>query len=268
MAVLVSSLYSGYDKINELDEFIKNVNTENLGGEFTFKNDPDYIRKLERILSNADYPVSFHGPLINTEAASVKGTRQYDMFIENYIKTFEIAKKYGVRHVVYHTSYKPYKPEEIPAALEICMENTEKAAFMAKQAGVNLLIENLPVPPGGIQLISNENFFEMFKILPETNIIIDVGHANITGLDYESFIKKYHSRVKAYHIHNNEGKADIHNSIFKGTFDFERFKSVYKAFTPDRDIVLEYKPQSGLSYEDIKRHAEYVKREFSGLTYE
>ena len=66
MAVLVSSLYSGYDKINELDEFIKNVNTENLGGEFTFKNDPDYIRKLERILSNADYPVSFHGPLINT----------------------------------------------------------------------------------------------------------------------------------------------------------------------------------------------------------
>lgn len=264
--VLVSSLYSGYDKIDELDNFIKNIGMENVGAEFTFKNDPDYIRKLEAILSNADYPFSFHGPLINTEAASVKGTREYDAFVENYIKTFESAKKFGVSHVVYHTSYKPYKPEDITQALEICIENTDKISTMARQAGVNLLIENLPVPPGGLQLISNENFFNLFKILPETNIIIDIGHANITGLDYEAFIKEYSNRVRAFHIHNNEGKADIHNSIFKGTFDFNRFKRVYKTYTRDRDIVLEYKPQSGLTYGDIRSHAAYVKKEILGLT--
>ena len=262
MTLLISSLYCGYEKIEELDAFLKD-NDGVFGGEYTFKNDAEYIRRFENVIKYADYPVSFHGPLINAEPFSLKGSADYDMFIESYEKTFELAAKYNARHVVYHTSYKPFKKEDIPFAFDICFENTAKIVDMAKQAGVKLLIENLPIPPGGDALIDNEKFFDMFKKL-DAFVIIDTGHANITGLDVERFVGEYSDRVKAYHIHNNKGRWDTHNSIFEGTFDFTAFEEVYKKYTPYNDIVLEYKPTCGLSYSDIKGHGLYVKNRFFG----
>ena len=260
MALLISSLYCGYEKIEELDAFLKD-NEGALGGEYTFKNDVEYIRRFENVLKYADYPLSFHGPLINAEPFSLKGSKDYDMFIESYEKTFELASKYSARHVVYHTSYKPFKKENIPFAFEVCFENTARIVGMAEQAGVRLLIENLPIPPGGEALIDNKMFFDMFKKL-DAFAIIDTGHANITGLDVEKFVAEYGNRVKAYHIHNNKGMWDTHNSIFEGTFDFSEFEKIYKKYTPFNDIILEYKPTCGLSYGDIKEHSLYVKNRF------
>ncbi|MBE6007623.1 MAG: sugar phosphate isomerase/epimerase [Lachnospiraceae bacterium] len=260
MALLISSLYCGYEKIEELDRFLKDSG-DVFGGEYTFKNDTDYIRRFESVIKYADYPISFHGPLINAEPFSLKGSRDYNMFIEAYEKAFELAVKYGARHIVYHTSYKPYKREDIPFAFEVCLENTYRIAEMAKQAGVSLLVENLPIPPGGEALIDNEKFFGMFKKL-DADVIIDTGHANITGLDVEAFVAQYGERVKAYHIHNNKGRYDTHNSIFEGSFDFSAFEKVYKKYTPFNDIILEYKPTCGLDYADIKEHCMYIKNRF------
>jgi len=260
MALLISSLYCGYEKIEELDRFLKE-NEGTFGGEYTFKNDKDYVKKFENTIKNADYDLSFHGPLINAEPAALKGSAEYRDFTEAYEKTFELAKKYNARHVVYHTSYKPYKGDDIPRAFEICFENTKHIVEMAKRAGVRLLIENLPVPPGGLALIDNEKFFDMFKKL-DADAIIDTGHANITGLDCEKFISEYADRVKAYHFHNNMGRWDTHNGVFDGTFDFLAFENLFKKYTPDRDIVIEYKPTCGLGYEDIKKHGIYIKQRF------
>ncbi len=260
MALLISALYCGYDKISELDRFLKEREGR-FGGEYTCKNDRAYLKRLEELIKNADYPISFHGPLVDAEPASLKGSREYDEFVAAYDKTFELAKKYGARHIVYHTSYKPYKKEDIPKAFDICFENTAFVADMAKKAGVRLVIENLPIPPGGLSLIDNEAFFAMFKSL-ESDILIDTGHANISGLDLKRFAAGYAGRIKACHFHNNEGKADTHNSIFEGSFDFRGFKEIYKKYMPGADIVLEYKPGCGLSFLDIESHGEYVIKEF------
>ncbi len=262
MQILISSLFCGYEKIKELDRFIKNECKGKFGAEYTFKNDKDYIPVFEGIIKNADYPISFHGPLIGAEPASRKGTEDYEKFIAAYEKTFELAKKYNARHVVYHTSYLPYKKEEIAENLEICIENTEKIIAMAKSADVKLLVENLPTPPKGLALIDNKAFFSLFNRL-DADIIIDTGHANITGLDYGAFIEKYSNRVEAYHFHNNEAKADTHKNIFEGTFDFDKMKKVYQKFTPKADIIMEYKPNGIVTYDDIKKHAEYVFENFN-----
>lgn len=258
--VLISSLYCGYEKIEELDAFLKEDCKGAFGGEYTFVNRKDYVVRFENVIKNADYPISFHGPLIDAEPAS-ESRDEYERFILSYEKTFDLAKKYNARHVVYHTSYKPYKKEEIPYFTEICIKNTETVLDMAKKAGVRLLIENLPAPPKGLALIDSKAFFSLFKSL-EADIIIDTGHANLMGLDYPSFIEEYAHRVKAYHFHNNHGDWDSHRPVFDGTFDFDKLERAYKKFTPDADIVVEYKPHKDVLFSDIKSHAEYISKRF------
>ena len=46
--------------------------------------------------------------------------------------------------------------------------------------------------------------------------------------------------IIGYHLHNNDGERDIHQSIFNGKFDFkEIIKHVYEK-TPEANFVLEY----------------------------
>lgn len=260
MEVLISSLYCGYEKIDELHRFLDSLEGK-FGGEYTVMNKPEYIKFFEDVVKMAYYPISFHGPLIDAEPVSKKGSADYGAFISAYEKTFELAKKYNARHVVYHTSYLPFKEDELERNFDICVENTAKIVDMANKANVKLLIENLPNPPGGLALIDGKRFFELFKYV-DAKAIIDTGHANIMGLDYERFIRENCDRVQAYHFHNNQGKWDTHNSIFDGTFDFEKMKAVYNELTPDADIVIEYKPTCGLSFTDIAKHGEYIMESF------
>ena len=260
MALLISSLYCGYEKIEELDRFIRD-NEGAFGGEYTFKNDREYIKKLEGLLFGAPYDVSIHGPLIDAEPSAPKGSKEYESFIEAYEKTFETAIKLKARHIVYHTSYLPYKKEDIKKAFDVCYENTAGIVDMAKKAGVKLLVENLPTPPGGLSLIDNDVFQTMVENIG-ADVIIDTGHANITGFDVEKFVAKNFNKVKAYHFHNNSGKGDTHRGIFDGSFDFDMLEKVYKKYTCGADIIIEYKPTNGLSYEDIKNHSQYIKNKF------
>lgn len=258
--VLISSLYCGYEKIEALDRFLKDECKCAFGGEYTFVNHRDYVERFENVIKNADYPISFHGPLIDAEPAS-ESKDEYEKFILSYEKTFDLAKKYNARHVVYHTSYKPYKKDEIDRYFEICLKNTQTVLDMAKKAKVKVLIENLPAPPKGLALIDGKAFFSLFKRL-DADIIIDTGHANLMGLDYVSFIEEYAPKVRAYHFHNNHADWDSHRPIFDGTFDFNKLEEAYKKFTPNADIVVEYKLHKDVSFLDIKNHAEYISERF------
>lgn len=164
MEVLISSLYCGYEKIDELHRFLDSLEGK-FGGEYTVMNKPEYIKFFEDVVKMAYYPISFHGPLIDAEPVSKKGSADYGAFISAYEKTFELAKKYNARHVVYHTSYLPFKEDELERNFDICVENTAKIVDMANKANVKLLIENLPNPPGGLALIGGKRFLSFLNML-------------------------------------------------------------------------------------------------------
>lgn len=53
-------------------------------------------------------------------------------------------------------------------------------------------------------------------------LCLDTGHLNLLGLDPKEFIHKLGKRIKALHIHdNNGGSDDQHLAPYTGTFDFE-----------------------------------------------
>lgn len=249
MSYFISSLIKGMNQMEELTSWIDTKPFENLGVEMiAFTHDEHYWLRIRKILESITCPVSFHGPYIGVEATSKKGTREYEWLLESYERVFALAKEYCVKHVVFHYTQLGFdNPIELEQARQNSSENIDTLLKLAKQYQVNMLIENIAFPKDKLPLYNNEEYSDIFTTRSEALSIIDIGHGHINKMDMEAFLREHSDRVKAYHFHNNNGILDQHNSIMDGTFDYIKFSSLYKKYTPDADIVLEYEPHTKLS---------------------
>jgi len=100
-------------------------------------------------------------------------------------------------------------------------------APMAKEMGITICSENLYDSIGGhliegpccdarkvverIDRINNRYHAEVL------GFCFDTGHANLLGLDFESFITTLNHRLKILHIHDNDGVRDLHQIPFTFT---------------------------------------------------
>ena len=93
-------------------------------------------------------------------------------------------------------------------------------APMAKEMGITICIENLYDSMGGhlvegpccnvkkaVERIDRMNDKYHAEVL---GFCFDIGHANLVGIDFESFITDLGNRLKVLHIHDNDGIADLH----------------------------------------------------------
>lgn len=262
MNYYISALIKGMDSMDELASWIDSEPFTNLGIELiAFTHDGNYWNKLCDILEEISCPISFHGPYINIEATSPKGSSEYDWMIESYYKVFALAKKYNIKYVVFHYTHKGFQADNIELAQKTSQKNIETLLKMAKEHQVNMLIENLPFPKGEMPLYNNEEYINVFDKNKDALSIIDLGHANMNRMNLERFLQIHGNRVKSYHLHNNDGVDDQHNSIMDGTFDYDNFFSLYKKYTPDADIILEYEPHTNMSHESLICELDYIEKQ-------
>lgn len=103
-------------------------------------------------------------------------------------------------------------------------EETERfidsIALLAKELGITICMENLYDNVGG-HLVEGPGC-DALKAADRIDRInekygaevlgfcLDVGHANLVGLDLEQFITNLDYRLKVLHIHDNDGIADLH----------------------------------------------------------
>lgn len=112
---------------------------------------------------------------------------------------------------------------------ELLMDfNTEyykKLIPHAQEHNIKVAIENLP----GHLTKTPENLLELLDRLDSDvfTICYDVGHDQIAGNDPVETIRKLGSRIGCTHIHDNDGKNDLHTLPYYGVIDWE---AVMKAF--------------------------------------
>lgn len=114
---------------------------------------------------------------------------------------------------------------------EVEWEQTEKflgsLASMAKEMHITICIENLYNSVGGylvegpccnakkaserIDRLNEKYHSEIF------GFCFDTGHANLVGIDLESFLSTLGGRLKVLHIHDNDGSGDLHQIPFTFT---------------------------------------------------
>lgn len=250
-------------KIDELEKKINNF--KNKGVEFTFHNyfpppkkpivlnflttNPDLKKECKEIISNA------------IKLAKKTGTSIY-AFHPGYYREAEINPKgyfdfYGKRRKDFEYGLNIFKNEFIDfyKSLEIDNNNSQ----------IKLAFENLFPNPDG----TNDSFMctyeEIEKIFFEAEIkkinlslLIDLGHlaisANILKFDKIVFLNKiienFGDKIVEIHISENDFKRDLHNRIFKGSWQLDALK-LFKVLPNFKKICFTMESR-GMTIDEIK----------------
>lgn len=205
------------------------------------------------------YPISLHGPYYCTEHSKAEGTEEYARSMDYFRQTLGLSKRLKSRYIVYHHNNCRVEAESRQRMVKSSTENLAKLRYEAERFGARIVVENAGVLARGNMLFNEEQFIEMADSIPD-DILLDIGHAHANGWDLVRVMKKLAHKIIAYHVHNNDGHDDNHNSILNGTLDFTQFMACYRQYTPQADIVIEYGKQCAQEPDIIVKDVNYIKK--------
>lgn len=136
------------------------------------------------------------------------------------VKSMQICHFLGCPYIVIHG----FKLARYLGSEELEWQETgrflETILPMAKEYGITVCMENLYESvsdhiiegPGcdafkAVQRI--DDFNERYGA-EALGFCFDTGHANLVGIDFEEFLTTLGSRLKVLHLHDNDGRADLH----------------------------------------------------------
>lgn len=150
-------------------------------------------------------------------------------------KSMELCAFFGCPYIVIHA----YKLARFLGSESKEWEQTgmllDSLAPMAKEMGITICIENLYDGIGShlvegpccsavkaAERIDRINEKYHAEVL---GFCFDTGHANLIGLDFEDFITTLGHRLKVLHMHDNDGRQDLHQIPFTFTMSRENKSS-------------------------------------------
>ena len=117
----------------------------------------------------------------------------------------------------------------------------------AQKAGVKIGVENLFKFDGKFHrfegvLETGEKLSSFLQKLrsPQFVACVDTGHAGLTGTPPQKLISAMNKNlVKCLHLHDNDGKDDLHSLPYTGALNWQEIISALKKMGYDGDITLE-----------------------------
>ena len=218
-----------------------------------FHGELEYLKRI---------PCSLHGPYYESEYAVSSQGNVYRHSIELLHKTLKEVAPLHPAYMVFHHSNMVVKQEEKTMLLQYARENYQDVKHICDGYNVSLAVENVTLATLRKGLFNQEEFIAECKELG-CNVLIDIGHCNLSGWNIPYVISSLKNQIVSYHIHNNYGSFDDHLRIHDGILDFEEFLDAYKTYTPEADLVLEYSPEGAADVEGVKEDIRYLLRELS-----
>ncbi|MGA1861814.1 TIM barrel protein [Deferribacter thermophilus] len=235
-----------YKRIND---FIDYIISENIYIELTFEYDDDF--NINKLCGIAEQIKTVHLPFFDINLGSKNRTIAQ--------KSLDILEKFcyqindlNISNAVLHHNYSPYH--------YAFMEDEFVKRFVEM---LSILIEKTK-PNYRICL---ENVFEdtpsvIYKILISMNstkigVCFDFGHFNLfSKVDLEFWLSLLKDKIYEYHVHNNFGIRDEHNSLDKGTFDY---KKAFDILIPEIIVV------ENNNIDDFKTSVKIIEKVIGGI---
>jgi sugar phosphate isomerase/epimerase len=157
--------------------------------------------------------------------------------VDEIKRALEIAEVIPMRYMIQHigVSQEEYDPRKFDAAFSAL----EELSLFARQRGVEILLENIP------NELSTAERLRTFQELTHMglNYVFDTGHANM-GAGIPAAFEIMKERIRSTHLHDNDGKADIHLFPFLsegGTIDWRQTMQLLRSRPDQYPLVLELK---------------------------
>ena len=161
----------------------------------------------------------------------------------------------GCKHLVVHPIM-PFGTEAEPDSEMFYKLNYEFFKSLiptAQKYGVKICIENMPfgahsiARPGEIADFVKDLDSDVFAMC------LDTGHAEILGFSPADSVKIMKEKLVAFHVHDNDGKADKHLCPFFGVTNWKDFKEAVKEhISEDVPIMFETSPGNSTMPKDLK----------------
>jgi len=211
--------------------------------------DKAQIAELGHWFKDSDLKLhSLHSPMYNDEiwgrsgphavitiTEPVKGPRLH--MIDEIKRAIEIAEVVPFKYLIQHmgVSGEEFDMRKVDAAFSAL----EELSIFARQRGVQILLENIPN-----ELSSAERLLQ-FEELTHIGLdyVLDVGHANMNE-GVEAAFNLMKDKIRSTHIHDNNGKEDIHLFPFLsegGTINWKKTMELLNSKGDQYPLLLELK---------------------------
>ncbi len=151
-----------------------------------------------------------------------------------WTQAVELAARYEIRTVVVHAGFVPlvYHPEWFVArSIEFWR------AFLPRvPRGMTLCLENVMEP-------SADMLLEIVRAADSEalRLCLDIGHANtiVSKEPVQRWLEKCAPYLAHVHLHNNDGKMDLHQALYEGVLDMKEILTQLDALAPQAGVTLE-----------------------------
>ncbi len=206
--------------------------------------------------------VQTHLPYYNLKIDSSVVDPLFEEAIKRCIKaTSMLGAKYAAMH--------PRSAFDRDFSSKLAREDNYKAVLdyipVAKEAGVIIALENLPIFPWD----TNWRFYswdyeELISLADSFNsenvkICWDFGHAHLTGIDQKRALSLIGDRLVCTHIHDNFENDDHHLIPGIGTIKWEEFMPTLNEIRYKGPLTLE------IEYKNIHGMESYIKHSYFAL---
>ena len=152
-----------------------------------------------------------------------------DEWFDNMVKALHGTKLLNCKNFVIHPLM-PWNGDELDKKFlwDVNLEFFNRLIPHAKQNGITLCFENMPMKDLSISTV--EACIEFLDMLnsEQMGICLDTGHAWVFGTQPADAVRLLGNRIKAFHVHDNHGGYDHHLLPCMGSIDWEAFKIALK----------------------------------------
>ncbi|MBO4472100.1 MAG: TIM barrel protein [Clostridia bacterium] len=182
-------------------------------------------------------PLFFHEPVFGVEHSVPKGSPAYEETMRHILLTKKYAELLHPSAMVYHFSNRVVPPDRKKQMLSTSLENLEEIKDLFPD--VKILVENTGTRAAR-NLLLEQSEFTVLCLSRRLPVLIDIGHANANGWSLEKLIMDLHELIGGYHLHNNDGRRDLHNRLRDGTVDYRELFPLINDLTPGVPLIIEY----------------------------
>lgn len=207
---------------------------------YEFASEDFWKHVLEEAMYQREGEFSIHSPMWG---ANIGYSDENELFRELTVP-FDLYHRFNGQFYVLHSQGEGYLPCDEKERTDLRKKVTERLKRFSEicaNEGINLVIENLYHGTPG-PLFNQEEYIQLFDVVPKANALIDVGHAVLGGYDIYEVQKNLKSRLVGYHVHDNDGIHDSHwrFEAENGVVDWDKFMRGVKEYTPNAALVMEY----------------------------
>lgn len=184
-----------------------------------------------------------HGPWRHPPKDATEEDRaEWSDYMKQGIK---FTQALGCKHFVVHPIM-PYGTGAEPDSkryYELNYEFFKNLIPAAEQAGVIICVENMPFLAHSLATPEQISNFVADLESDSVAMCLDTGHSIIRGVSPADGVYTMGKKLKAMHVHDNDGKGDRHECPFYGVIDWDAFKKALKeTVSEDVPLMLETRP--------------------------